>query len=423
FLPLIWNAAALAAMAWLFGRAIVSAGLGGPVAYGLALVAPFALNMPGMAFVEMEHLFHGLAALVLLLQLRLFLQDGRISPWLVAAVIIGPMFRYEALALSLLAVALVVRRGQLRAGLLLGLGALSPVVLFGLFLMGQGLDPLPSSILAKMGVSGRGFDPFYRMIWNGFVPGGIAVYAALLLAVLAFLTMDKAAARTDKPLLGLVLLAAVAHLAFGQVGWLARYEFYVVMLLGVGLILAYRHLARPLQLLVLVGALGGTAYYGWANWVIYNWNSRAIYLQQTQMARFAATLPDEPLAANDIGRVSWALSPYVLDLWGLASPEARHLRVTAPGSQPPVGWAAQLTAAKQVRYAMIYDAWIERGIGPDWIKVAELVTLRPRGAVGDYRVAFYATDPAFAPALRAALQAFAPSLPPDAELTLMGSGG
>ena len=71
---------------------------------------------------------------------------------------------------------------------------------------------------------------------------------------------------------------------------------------------------------------------------------------------------------------------------------------------------------------MIYDKWFASAVAPGWVRMATLSVTRPRGALGDWKVAIYATDAASAAALRGHLAAFAPTLPHEAVLTLEGGG-
>jgi hypothetical protein len=54
--------------------------------------------------------------------------------------------------------------------------------------------------------------------------------------------------------------------------------------------------------------------------------STNIHIQQAQMARFVADYWRQPVAVNDLGLVAYRGGEYTLDLWGLASQEARIAR-------------------------------------------------------------------------------------------------
>jgi hypothetical protein len=93
-----------------------------------------------------------------------------------------------------------------------------------------------------------------------------------------------------------------------------------------------------------------------------------VYQQQYQMHRFVADFYRKSVAVNDIGWVSYRRPPgvQVLDLWGLASPEASR--------QPnkDAGWLDDVTAAHGTGLAMIYSEWYREGAPDDWYLPASL---------------------------------------------------
>lgn len=81
--------------------------------------------------------------------------------------------------------------------------------------------------------------------------------------------------------------------------------------------------------------------------------SRNVNDQQKQMAIIAHDYLHEPLAVNDIGLVSLYSTHYVLDLYGLGSPETLRARTTQTDS----AWMSGLMDSHHVEQAMIYDEW------------------------------------------------------------------
>jgi len=61
----------------------------------------------------------------------------------------GPLVRYENAAISLVALTYLFLRGRYRMSIALGLVVALSLGAFSLFLMSLGLDPLPTSIMAK----------------------------------------------------------------------------------------------------------------------------------------------------------------------------------------------------------------------------------------------------------------------------------
>ena len=418
-LPLFWNLLAVAACGWLWGRVVaeadaIRAGGFGRMAPVLALVGPIALNMHGVAFTGMENSLHTAASLMIVLGCGAFLRSGKVSPALVGALIAAPLLRYEGLALSLGAVALIAVNGRPRAAVGLALAILLPVAAFSAALLGLGLDVLPMSVLAKTLFSAQGLSATGRVIANLF--HNLEVPEGLYLLVLSLMALWLAA-RPRGQLRHLVLLAGLAgvtHLLFAHLGWMHRYEHYIVVTLAAALLLGLA--AQPWRAgpwLSLALLLPGVLCFQPQILREYVYNPAAIYRQQAQMARFVHDYWQAPVAVNDLGWMAWQNNNYVLDLWGLASAEVMKLRLSAPAD----GWAGPVMARHGVDVAIIYEAWLGKALGPGWMAVADLTMNEKIGKLGDWRVTFYAATPERAAQLRAKLMEFAPSLPAGTGLT------
>lgn len=432
-LPLALNLLAVAGAGALWGRAVALAGLSGVAGVALAALGPLALNIPGVGFTGMENSLHALAALATVLGLWRFLQSGQIGALLALGAVFAPLLRLEGLALSGLACLVVLGAGRWRAGLALGAAVLAPVLGFALFLTGLGLAPLPGSVIAKVALAAPEAGPLMRLwlgLWANLAQpaGGLLAALSGLCVLLAVLPGQRGQGRGS--LLLVLGLAGGAHLLAGQIGWMHRYEHYIVLAQVAGLVLVAGPVAArraqalpvpgpalgPALGLVAVALLAAALAFWPALLTRYLWNPRAIHLQQAQMARFAQEWVQAPVAVNDLGRVAWGNPDPVLDLYGLGSPAALALRL-APGGPAP-GWAGPLARAAGIELAMIYDHWFGTAVGPDWVRLGTLTQTPERGALGGWRVSFYAVDPAAAPRLRALMAAFAPSLPAGAQLTL-----
>jgi hypothetical protein len=425
YLPLLWNLAALVACCVLWGRIVLLAGLGsGPVRhFGMlfALLGPIALNWAGVGFTGMEHTLHLALALATVLGLARFLEAGRIGPFLVAGIVLAPLLRPEGLALSGLAAAVILLRGRPLAGLGLGLAAVLPVILFGLFLVAIGLDPVPGSIRAKLGLPAS----LDLAVWERIgirlaanlqlLPGQVIAGLAFLLLLLVL--FDRTLRQEGRRLLGLAaVMAALAHLGLAQIGWFNRYEVYILSVLAGTLLLVSRdRFRRDGGAALALALLGSQLLVGWGyvrDAAIHGPNSaRAIWLQQGQMARFAQDYLQAPVAVNDLGHVAWQNRSYVLDLWGLASAEALEARF----SDPPPGWAGPLAAARGVELAMIYETWLARAVPDEWVRLGTLSLTVPKGFAADADVAFFATRADLVPRIGEKLAAFAPTLPAGVE--------
>ncbi|MEM9709037.1 MAG: hypothetical protein AAF871_09610 [Pseudomonadota bacterium] len=416
-LPLIWNVLALLIGAGLFAAILRAAGGRGALVSAVALLVPAAYGTHAAAFSGMEHSLHGAASLLIIYGLVRLFTDGRVTPWLFLGILAAPLLRFEGVALSLMAafaLFLVARRGWAALALVL---AFIPLAGFMAFLVSLGLDPLPSSVSAKLGtLDGPDLSRLERSLRrfgsNLSQPNGIAL-ASIPMAALILRTLDHKLAASRRGILVWVLVGAGgAHLVFGQIGWMERYEHYALYALGAGLIALALGASRPglaLAVSLAPAALSG-ATYARESVTEYFWNPRAIHLQQGQMARFAQDFAGTNVAINDLGRVVWGNPNYVLDLWGLANSEARRIRLSAPDN----GWAGPLATEYDVGLAMIYESWLGEAVPDGWIRLGQLHISPARGFLGGAEVDFYATRPEEVTPLVESLRAFASTLPEGA---------
>ena len=420
-LPLAWNVAGLAASAALFARILGQAGLRGWPALALAAAAPLAANMPGLAATGMEHSLHMAASLALLSGLFDTLRTGRIGALLVAGVALAPALRPEGLALALAAAGAVAVTGRPGAGAGLAALGIAPQAAFAGFLAALGLEPMPSSVLTKLGPGETG--PL-SIDLSG--PPGQALFALTVLAALAAPRAAQRGARAAAWIAGVAALAGAAHLLAGRIGWLNRYEPYAVAVVLAGAGAAVLALEGRMRALFAAGLLAGgvvlAGYYGLRGLPLVAANPLLIHLQQAQMARFAHEHARVSVAVNDLGRVSWTSPVPVLDLWGLASAEARRVRL----SDPAPGWAGPLAERDGVDLAMIYPEPLADAPGPDWVRLGTLrfdhaaPRMRAIGSreraffAGGFAVAFYATRPGAVGPLEAALEPWVAGLPEGA---------
>jgi len=428
FVPLLWNLLAITGIGLLVAHVMARGFAGragtGAILFGVTLITAISLHVSVVAATGMEHSLHVCVSLMLLVGLIDVLKTGRIGPLLIAGIVLGPVLRFEGVALSLLAALAVLVAGRVRPAILLGLAGVLPLAAFMMFLTRLGLDPLPSSVLVKLEVSqsvGLFGSLLPRLSDNfGQIPG--ATLAALGgISLLAGLSSGN----RNGVILGFVIAAAVAaHLGFGRIGWMDRYENYILAFASMGaLYLTISHaratLSWILSIAVLVFLLSNLmAYTGeFFRWGQYT--TAAIHLQQVQLARFAQDYAAVPVAVNDLGRVAFQNPDYVLDLWGLASAEARDIRLDPARAQ---GWAAPLARAQGVELTMVYDTYLPKAPGEGWVRLGTLDLLANRGMVADRHVAFYATDKAHVAGLRAALEDFVHTLPEGAAFTFEAVG-
>lgn len=401
-----------------------------PLVALLTLLLCLATNTLGLALTGMEH---SLQVLLTLLAVRglATVTAGRALPWWLApALVLGPLVRYENLAISGPALLLLLARGHWRAALLGGSALALALGGFSLFLIRLGLDPLPASVQAKTaGLRTLQLLPGLN-IRSGLLTTLSTPPGALLLVALCLIVgrlVRLAPGEGDRGLATALGLAVALHLFAGRVGWFWRYELYIVAAALGGILYLYRGPIRwlldarpawwsasllalcllPATLLYLPALLRTPA------------AAADIYRQQYQMHRFLTAYYQRPAAVNDIGWTSYRNDGYVLDLYGLASPEALRLRAKRRDG----AWMESLAVRHQVELVMIYDRWF-RARPAAWQPVAVLVSTNDGGALGGQRVTFYATTAEAAGPILAALARLAPTLPQGTalELTTIAAG-
>lgn len=380
-------------------------------------------NQVGLVFTGMEHTLQVLIALLAAVGILEEMDTDRVSPWLIAALVAGPLVRYENLALTLPCCAYLFFRGHRRIALMSFLLPLLGLAAFSFFLKSLGLGLLPSSVVAKSGAGAAG-NPV-KDLFNNF-KRNLTIRETLLecysfLLILGVLVYAATKLKDRERLLALTaVLAGSMHMFLGRFGWAGRYEPYIVAFDGALLLGLWPSLLRTLRpppglpswpaWLLAAGILPLSLYYVFLRGLRAPSESHDIFLQQYQMHRFVLDQWKQPVAVNDLGWVSWQNDTYVLDLWGLGSYEALKLRGTEPGTD----WMARLCRDHSVKLAMVYDDWFH-GAPAGWTKVAELSRFQGKPRPRD-DVSFYATDLSSVDQIRQELVRFQPSLPDGATI-------
>jgi hypothetical protein len=387
----------------------------------LVLALTLGLNLVGLAFTGMEHSLQVLLALALGLGLVAEAEQGRVSPWLILAVVLGPMVRYENAALSAAAILYLALRGRVGLAAVLALAVAVPLAAFSYFLVSLGLDWLPGSVLVK---SGLPVDPSQQLQSLAgrlvpHVPRSLAerynfLVMVLLTAALVASRLRALATAAEKALAAVGVLVIFAHVVFGRFGY-SRYEVYALAFLVVALAYCWRGWLGGFYRRWPVGAaflpsLAVIVIFGvyLARMTILSPLAASnIYEQQYQMHRFLVDFYRQPVAVNDLGLTSWRNENEVLDLAGLGSLEALHL-----AARDAPGWQADLVRRRDISLVMIYRQWAAAWLPSEWLWLGRLHLGRARITPWQDTVDFYAAKPDAVSGLREKLAAFATTLPP-----------
>ena len=406
----------------------------------LGVLLLFLFNTVGLVFVGLEHSLQVLLTLLAVLQLFEVAGGGRPRAWLWPVLVLGPLVRYENLVLTLPALGFLWSMGHRRAALVTLASLAGLLAAFSLFLVGQGLPPLPSSVLVKMGA-----DAELTWVLDRLVRNLLHTWSGPWLLLFGLALFARVAVRGGRGPRGfaiVILLAMFGHSLLGRFGAFHRYEIYVLAAAVTAAALVHRErirgwfragprLAGAIALAVLMLASGRSLY----GLVVTPFATHELYRQQYLMGRFVREVLRAPVAVNDLGLVAFRTPYFVVDLSGLGSPEVPETRKEFPG----MAWADTLCRRHGVRVAMIYESWFP--IPPaSWKRVgvlrlsatpdvpapgalAMLVRLahRRRGTtvvVAADRVSFYAVLPEDGNRVRESLERFRPRLVEGAELVL-----
>ncbi|MCY7295034.1 hypothetical protein [Alteromonas sp. a30] len=381
-----------------------------------------ALNLVGLAFTGMEHSYQLWFSLMIVSGLIYEVQNKRVTWWLIAAIILAPLIRYECLALSGPALLFLFLRGYRLQSVFAGFIIAISVIGFALFLMSLGLNPFPTSIMAKSSVvsSGGGLGTLISNL-NRSLSTDRGILLVLGMLYFLFVSLDKTRENGVRLLSATLFLSCGLHAVVGRYGWYDRYEIYIwaSMLLTI----VFLNLEALDKLSKKLGKFWATTWIGFGTLTICSsyiltglstpLAANNIYEQQYQMHRFVSEFYQEPVAVNDLGYVAYHNDKYVLDLWGLASVEALKLRQ----SQQQASWMAEIASKRHVKLVMLYEDWFQ-DIPTQWKKLGELTLGGRRVTVSRPSVAFYITDCEFETSAQNALTEYIKTLPPKVSFTL-----
>jgi hypothetical protein len=231
-------------------------------------------------------------------------------------------------------------------------------------------------------------------------------------------------------------LTLLLHLQFADVGWQFRYEAYLVALSLFVLACSladfpvsgphrrFSALVSPTSLLaafLLIAISYPLLQRAYRSLQEFAPASHNIFEQQFQMAQFLHQYyNDAPVAANDVGAISFYTNIHTFDLVGLGTLCVARELLSGSYTTPAI---EEDTRNAGVRIAIFYDRWFNGFAYPrpprSWTKVGQW-TLRDNLVLGGTTVSFYATQPAECAPLRANLEAYATRLPPGVTVAEYG---
>jgi hypothetical protein len=440
-LNLVLGGATLLVVYVILRKAGLPQGLQAVVLLAVLFLAP----LPAVIFTGMEHTLQiGISILfVYVAAHELAGEKGArtgASPWLWALAAFLPLVRYEELSLVFGACLLFFARRRWVEALGLGLAAAIPPAIYGAISAGHGWYWLPNSVYLKAnlphGTGGQHFLSFFSY-WEGWTRTMDVWTTMLALLILLALLVHRQGMvwKESSIMIVLVIIAAGLHLKLARFGNFFRYEAYVIALsllvFSVGAFdylsgLQGRKTGRLETMLagcwlgyLLLVPLSVVAWRGYISLRLTPQASHNIYEEQYQMGLFLRQFyRGAPIAATDIGAVSYLGEPHLEDLWGLGSLDAAKLRVEGALTPQKIDL---MTRSKGTKMAILFDGIFYNGndgsignggLPAQWIRVGRWRSFDNCMGPED-SVFFYAVDSSEERALIAHLRQFAPRLPPE----------
>jgi hypothetical protein len=370
---------------------------------GLLLFLIFAIPLPTLTFLGMEHVLHVLLAVWFLALAAESLVSQTSPRALLLLAFLLPVARYESLFLIGITAALFALRGRWGMAISLLAAAGLSVTGYGLWSVANGWYFLPNSVLVKANTSALHPDTLGLAL--GFILLNLA-QAPTILALILLTALTIRPAWEEKPLRALIFgLVAICQLLLARTGWLYRYEAYLVALGILALAPAWADLppvSRPKRIALLLTAAWGVLAFAYRMvdaQVKTVQASRDTFRQQIQMAAFVERYsPNGPVVINDIGAICFYTDAPIVDLVGLANMNAARARLEGSLSTQTIRVLSQ-----GARIAIVYENWYTPfgGLPAEWVKAGEW-TLPDTAMIG-HTVSFFAVDPAEAERLRTAL--------------------
>jgi hypothetical protein len=305
--------------------------------------------------------------------------------------------RFEGIFLVGIACLVLLYYRKLGAAFWLGLVAALPIIIFGLFSMGQGSYFLPNSVLLKsdalpfslygLGQFIKNILVFKLTIFNLYIKPSLHEAISLicgqrLLIFLPLIYLFFAGVLKKKVTysnyLFILTTCTLIHLSLAASGWFFRYEAYlIVSAVSILSVIFYKYGSeftkdKSVRYIAMITILGFAILFpffvrSFSAFSIAKQSCVNIFEQQYQSAQFLNKYFNNTIiAANDIGAISYYNDIEVIDLIGLGSIEVARSK---KGSYCTSGFLDSLLRRKGVKLAIVYDDAFKKSLLDRWVKV------------------------------------------------------
>jgi hypothetical protein len=250
----------------------------------------------------------------------------------------------------------------------------------------------------------------------------------LIACLLAYFVRERqgSAGGRERYLVVVFMMMSLLHLQFAAVGFLSRYEGYMVL---TGLVILVDLLdpvvARLSGTRRSVGAAYSAAMFALCilltsplilrmgeNFLLYPSAVKNIHEQQYQMGLFIQRYySGKSIVINDIGAIDYLANVKILDMAGIGSVDVAKAVVNGSFDAAVV---SRLATENNAEIAMIYTSWYPDQIPADWVEIGQW-KISGNVICGDDVVTIYAPGARWQKEAMANLQAFSASLPSTVE--------
>ncbi len=399
----------------------------------LVLIVSFS-TLPVLTLVGMEHVLQSLVTLALTYLAAAYLADGQptarsLVPLLLLEGLVTTI-RYEGLFLVFsIALLCLIKRRLLAALSSVAAGVLVPVV-YGIVSVLHGWYFIPNSVLLK----GRAVD----FSLNGpaafvlHLPSNLKSAPQILVLLIACLILYLGVAKRgtadskERYLVTIFVMVSLLHLQFATVGWLSRYEGYLMV---TGSVIVFGMVDSVISGMSAGARIAGMADQAAAvalvillisplvlkmgeNLLGYPLAVKNVYEQQYQMGLFLQKYySGKPIAINDVGAVDYLGDVHTLDLAGIGSMEVARATIDGSFGEDTIG---RLSTRQGTEVAILYSRWYTGQIPPDWTEVGQW-TISDNVICADSVVTIYAPGARWLASVTSNLRAFSRYLPPTVE--------
>jgi hypothetical protein len=362
WVPLIGNLVVGMAMVAFWRRKLANTPFPNTATLLLIAIVP----LPTIALIGMEHVLHAYLASLLAWAAAQALEEdaapsGRQLAVMAALSALAVAARYESMALvvTIAAISIYYRKPAIAPAVLLP--AVVVIAAFGWIWVRNGGWWVPNSLLLKTDVaSGGNFiaNLLTHLVERIREPTGLTVKLLIIILALYWLRLRRRRG-PERVLLFLALACAGAQFVFGQLGWLFRYEAWLIALGGLAVLLAANVEERGRPWLFPAVAMMLLLVCAPRTLLSLTTTLRAAHDREWEHfgpADALAPLAGKTMLVNDIGVITYYGTMHPVDVYGLADNDS--LRLKRARRLDPTG-TRDFARSVNARYGEFQICWKE----------------------------------------------------------------